>query len=149
MAEDSVTILIVDDDAGHVELVRRNLRRAGIANHFESIRDGEGALEYVFGRGPHERRAHRLLVLLDLNIAGSIDGFEVLRQVKSEPTTRHIPVIVLTTADDPRDIDRCYHLGCNAYVTKPVDPAAFSESIERLGMILSVASLPSGTESQP
>jgi CheY-like chemotaxis protein len=148
MAEDSVTILIVDDDAGHVELVRRHLRRAGIANRFDSISDGESALDYVFGRGPEDRRAHRLLILLDLNIAGSIDGFEVLRQIKGEPRTRHIPVVVLTTADDPRDIDRCYGLGCNVYVTKPVDPLAFSETIERLGMILSIASLPYGMESQ-
>jgi CheY-like chemotaxis protein len=148
MAEDSVTILIVDDDAGHVELVRRHLRRAGIANRFDSISDGESALDYVFGREREERRAHRLLILLDLNIAGSIDGFEVLRQIKGEPSTRHIPVIVLTTTDDRRDVERCYGLGCNVYVTKPVDPAAFSDTIERVGMILSIASLPYGTESE-
>jgi CheY-like chemotaxis protein len=142
-----VTILIVDDDAGHVELVRRHMRRAGIANRLESIGDGEAALDYVFGRELHDRRTHRLCVLLDLNIAGSIDGFEVLRQIKVEPSTRHIPVIVLTTTDDPCDVDRCYGLGCNVYVTKPVDPVAFSETIERLGMILSIASLPYGTES--
>jgi CheY-like chemotaxis protein len=147
MAEDSVTILIVDDDPGHVELVRRHLRRAGIANQLESIAEGQAALDYVFRRGPHAERANRVLILLDLNIAGSIDGFEVLRQIKADPATRHIPVIVLTTTDDSRDVDRCYQLGCNVYVTKPVDPNAFSESIERLGMILAIASLPSGTES--
>jgi CheY-like chemotaxis protein len=148
MAEDSVTILIVDDDAGHVELVRRHLRRAGIANRFDSISDGKSALDYVFDREQQDRRAHQLLILLDLNIAGSIDGFEVLRQIKSEPRTRHIPVIVLTTTDDPRDVERCYGLGCNVYVTKPVDPVAFSDTIERVGMILSIARLPYGTESQ-
>lgn len=146
MAEDSVTILIVDDDAGHVELVRRHLRRAGIANAIESIADGKGALDYVFRRGEHTVRASRLLLLLDLNIAGRIDGFEVLRQIKTDPTTKRIPVIVLTTADDPRDVDRCYTLGCNVYVTKPVDPAEFTESIERLAQILSIASLPHHTE---
>lgn len=147
MAEDSVTILIVDDDPGHVELVRRHLRRAAVTNPLESIPQGRAALDYVFRRGPGAERAARVLILLDLNIAGSIDGFEVLRQIKADPSTRHIPVIVLTTADDPRDVDRCYQLGCNLYVTKPVDPGAFNESIERLGMMLSSASLPSGTES--
>lgn len=146
MAEDSVTILIVDDDTGHVELVRRNLRRAGIANAIETIAQGERALDYVFRRGAHAARTERLLVLLDLNIAGRIDGFEVLRRIKDDAATKHIPVIVLTTADDPRDVDRCYAIGCNVYVTKPVDPTAFSESIERLALILSIASLPQATE---
>jgi CheY-like chemotaxis protein len=148
MAEDSLTIMVVDDDAGHVELVRRNLRRAGVTNPLETIRDGSAALEYVFGRGPR-RPPERLLILLDLNIEGHVDGFEVLRQIKADAGTRHIPVIVLTTADDPRDIDRCYQLGCNVYMTKPIDPTAFSDRIERLGMILSVASLPAhGPESR-
>jgi CheY-like chemotaxis protein len=147
MAEDRVTILVIDDDAGHVELVRRHLRRAGIDNPFESVGDGTRALDRVHGRDTTEAGPTRLLILLDLNIAGGIDGFEVLRQIKTHPKTRHVPVIVLTTADDPWDVDRCYQLGCNLYVTKPVDPAAFSEHIERLGSILSIASLPiSGME---
>lgn len=143
MAEDRVTILVVDDDAGHVELVRRHLRRAGIVNPFESIDDGARALEAVMQRGARGAASDRLLVLLDLNITGSIDGFEVLRQIKADPRTRHVPVIVLTTADDPWDVDRCYQLGCNLYLTKPVDPAAFSDHIEQLGRMLSIASLPS------
>jgi CheY-like chemotaxis protein len=142
MAEDSVTIVVVDDDAGHIELVRRHLRRSGVHNPFTAFRAGDAALDFVFRRGAHGARPNRLLILLDINIAGRVDGFEVLRQIKSDPQTRHIPVIMLTTTDDPRDIDRCYQLGCNAYVTKQVDPAAFSESIERLGLILSVTSLP-------
>ena len=150
MAEDSLTILVVDDDTGHVELVRRHLRRAGIENPLEAIRDGEGALDYLDRQGPRAGRANQLLILLDLNIAGNLDGFEVLRQIKANRSTQRIPVIVLTTANDPRDVGRCYQLGCNLYVTKPVDPAAFSDCIERLGMILSIASLPAhGTESRP
>jgi CheY-like chemotaxis protein len=138
MAEDRVTILVVDDDPGHVELVRRHLRRAGIDNPLESVSNGARALDLVLrGSAPE-----RLLILLDLNIAGSIDGFEVLRQIKADAQTRHVPVIVLTTADDPRDVDRCYQLGCNLYLTKPVDPAAFSAHIEQLGRMLSIASLP-------
>jgi CheY-like chemotaxis protein len=147
MAQDRVTILVIDDDAGHVELVRRHLRRAGIDNPLESVADGTRALERVQRPDTTDAEPSRLLILLDLNITGSIDGFEVLRQIKAHPKSRHVPVIVLTTADDPWDVDRCYQLGCNLYVTKPVDPAAFSEHIERLGRILSIASLPtSGME---
>lgn len=145
MAEDSVTIVVVDDDDGHVELVRRNLRRAGIKNPFEAIHSGKAALDYVFQRGAYERRspAH-MLMLLDINMSGGVDGIEVLRQIKADPTARRTPVIMLTTADDPRDVDRCYDLGCNVYMTKPVDPVTFSIVIERLGSILAVARLPSG-----
>lgn len=145
MAEDSVTIVVVDDDDGHVELVRRNLRRAGIPNPIEALHNGEVALDYVFRRGVYQDRpeAH-VLFLLDINMSGGVDGIEVLRQIKSDPATRRIPVVMLTTADDPRDVDRCYDLGCNVYITKPVDPATFSRAIERLGLILSVARLPSG-----
>jgi len=144
MAEDSVTIVVVDDDDGHVELVRRNLRRAGIPNPIEPLYSGEVALDYVFRRGAYQARPQtHVLLLLDINMSGGVDGIEVLRQIKSDPTTRRIPVIMLTTADDPRDIDRCYDLGCNVYITKPVDPATFSRAMERLGLILSVARLPS------
>jgi CheY-like chemotaxis protein len=144
MAEDCVTILIVDDDPGHAELVRRNLRRAGLQNPMLTIDNGAEALDYVFRRGAHVRREARAssIVFLDINISGSIDGIEVLRQIKADPSTRRLPVIMLTTADDPREIDRCYDLGCNVYVTKPVDPDAFSTAINRLGLILAVASLP-------
>jgi len=144
MAEDRVTILIVDDDPGHAELVRRHLRRAGLQNPMLTIDNGAEALDYVFRRGVHgepEARASSI-VFLDINISGSIDGIEVLRQIKADPRTRRLPVIMLTTADDPREVDRCYDLGCNVYVTKPVDPGAFSTAINRLGLILAVANLP-------
>jgi CheY-like chemotaxis protein len=145
MAEDRVTIVIVDDDEGHAELVRRNLRRAGLQNPMLTINNGGEALDYVFRRGAYsERRIDETPILfLDINISGSADGIEVLRQIKTEPSTRRLPVIMLTTTDDPREVDRCYDLGCNVYVTKPVDPGAFSTAIKRLGQILAVASLPS------
>jgi CheY-like chemotaxis protein len=144
MAEDRVTIVIVDDDEGHAELVRRNLRRAGLHNPMLTIQSGSEALDYLLRRGAHsEREVHgSSIVFLDINISGSIDGIEVLRQIKADPSTRRLPVIMLTTADDPREIDRCYDLGCNVYVTKPVDPSAFSTAVKRLGQILAVASLP-------
>ncbi|HKU43825.1 MAG TPA: response regulator [Polyangiales bacterium] len=145
MAEDRVTIVVVDDDEGHAELVRRNLRRAGLSHELVSIRNGGEALDYVFRRGTHAARKPEgsLILFVDVNMSGSVDGVEVLRQIKADPTTRRLPVIMLTTADDPREVDRCYDLGCNVYVTKPVDPGAFSTAIQHLGQILSVASLPS------
>jgi CheY-like chemotaxis protein len=138
-----ITILLVDDDAGHTELVRRNLRRSGVRNPIQIIESGAAALDYVFCRGRHAGRAGdgELLLLLDINMPG-LDGVEVLRQIKADPSTRRIPVIMLTTTDDPREINRCYDLGCNVYVTKPVEPSAFVEAVKRLGLMIDVASLP-------
>ena len=137
-----VTVLVVDDDEGHTELVRRHLRRSGITNTLVPISDGNEALDYVFCRGAHSARKGdgELLVLLDINMPG-LDGVEVLRQIKSHPETRKIPVIMLTTTDDPREINRCYELGCNVYVTKPVEPSAFIEAISRLGLFISIISM--------
>src|SRR5256885_8365321 len=99
-----VKILIVDDDEGHTELVRRNFRRAGISNPIESVTSGSAALDYVFCRGAHANRKGDggLLILLDIKMPGSHDGVEVLRQLKSNHQTKSIPVIMLTTTDDPR-----------------------------------------------
>jgi CheY-like chemotaxis protein len=135
MAESQHTrILLVDDDAGHTELVRRNLRRFGIANPIETLSNGSAALDYVFRRGEHAARATdgELLILLDINMPGGVDGVEVLRQIKADPATRTLPVIMLTTTDDPREIERCRAHGCDGYVTKPIDPRALIEAVRRL-----------------
>jgi CheY-like chemotaxis protein len=138
-----MTIVIVDDDEGHVDLVRRNLRRVAINNDIVTFGNGSDALDYVFSRGAQAGRPgnHDFLVLLDINMPG-LDGVEVLRQIKANPRTKKVPVIMLTTTDDPREINRCYDLGCNVYVTKPVDPSAFIEAIRRLGLFLGVVSMP-------
>ena len=141
-----MTILVVDDDEGHIELVRRNLQRAGINNHVVPITNGRTALDYVFCRGAYVDRkgdGGDLLLLLDINMPGGLDGIEVLRQIKSDDETKMIPVIMLTTTDDPREVNRCYALGCNVYVTKPVDLSAFVDAIKRLGLFISVVSMPS------
>jgi CheY-like chemotaxis protein len=142
--ENQVTILIVDDDEGHTELVRRNLRRTGISNSIESLTRGSDALDYVFRRGAHAGRKGDgpLLLLLDIKMPGSHDGVEVLREIKSNQQTKSVPVIMLTTTDDPREVDRCYDLGCNVYITKPVEPGSFIEAIRRVGLMLSVMSVP-------
>jgi len=137
------TILLVDDDDGHVELVRRNLKRSGIINSVVALSDGQRALDFIFRRGTCAALTHNgnLLVLLDINMPG-IDGIEVLRQIKSDPRSRQIPVLMLTTTDDVREIGRCYALGCNVYITKPVDPSRFIEAIQQLGLFISVITTP-------
>lgn len=135
-------ILIVDDDAGHIELIRRNLRRLAISNPIDTLQEGASALDYLFRRGRFsERTSGTPLTLLDINMPGAINGIEVLRQIKSHEQTRKIPVIMLSTSDDPREIARCYDLGCSVYMAKPVDPNLFIESIKRLGLFLQVIRL--------
>lgn len=130
-----VTILMVDDDEGYGELVRRGLQRSGISNPIVSLTNGRQALDYVFCRGAYADRSGNgdLLVLLDINMPG-INGAEVLRQMKSHETTRLIPVLMVTTTDDPREVNRCYALGCHLCITKPVDPSEFLGVIQRLGL---------------
>jgi CheY-like chemotaxis protein len=137
--ESAFPILIVDDDQGHVELVRRNLRRIALANPITALHDGARALEYAFRRGEFaQRAAEDPLMLLDLNMPGTINGVEVLRQIKSNPATQKMPVIMLSTTDDPREVARCYELGCSVYITKPVDSTQFIEAIKRLGFFLQI-----------
>ncbi len=145
MPADSVsafTVLIVDDDEGHVELVRRNLRRIAVGNPIVSLQDGDRALNYIFRRGEFAANAdEQLLVLLDINMPGSVNGVEVLRQLKADPAMHKTPVIMLSTTDDPREVALCYELGCSVYITKPVDSIQFIEAIKRLGLFLQIISL--------
>jgi len=135
----TLTILVVDDDLGHQELIRRNLLRAGVVNTILPVTSGYEALDYVFARGIYAGRQadSEMLILLDINMPG-IDGIEVLRQIKANAQTKKIPVIMLTTTDDPHEVNRCYELGCNVYVTKPVDPSAFIDAIKRMGMFVAI-----------
>jgi CheY-like chemotaxis protein len=141
----SVTLVLVEDDAGHARLIERNLRRAHITNDLVVLRDGQEAVEYFFseGEGMAAGRDMPLLVLLDLNLPG-VDGYQVLARLKSNERTKRIPVIILTTTDDPRDIERCYDLGCNVYIIKPVEYEQFAEAIRKLGLFLSVVQVPNG-----
>jgi CheY-like chemotaxis protein len=136
-----VTILLVEDDPGHARLIERNLRRSWIVNAIITLPDGQAAVDYIFAEGL--RHPMPLLILLDLNLP-VLDGFQVLERLKADERTKHIPVICLTTVDDPRDIARCYALGCSVYITKPVDYAHFAEAIHQLGLFLSIVKIPSG-----
>ncbi len=143
MPGEPLLIVLVEDDDGHANLVERNLKRAGVANQIERLRDGQEALDFLGGVGARtgDPPSQPILLLLDIKMP-RVDGIEVLRQVKSHPSTALIPVIILTTTDDPREIHRCYELGCSVYISKPVDYQAFVDAINRLGLFLQVVQIP-------
>ena len=144
-----VTILIAEDDDGHAELIQDHLREAGVNNPMRRFRDGQEAWDYLntVNGGEHRENGKAYLLLLDIRMP-RMDGVEVLRRVKESPALRNMPVIMLTTTDDPREVEACYRLGCNCYVTKPIDFTRFSEALRTLGlfvMIVQVARLSEGS----
>lgn len=134
----SVTIAVVEDDDGHARLIKKNLRRANINNALERFKNGRVFLEYLES---DKARGRHHLVLLDLNMP-ELDGYEVLKRMKVDERFKRIPVIILTTTDDPREIERCYEAGCNVYITKPVEYTKFSDAIRELGLLLNVMAVP-------
>ncbi len=140
-----VTIVLVEDNEGHARLIEKNLRRANISNTMIKLEDGQRALDYLFGEQGYVNIAQHppVLLLLDLNLP-VIDGYRVIEKIKSDDRTKTIPIIVLTTTEDIHEINRCYELGCNVYITKPVEYEQFAEAIARLGLFLSVVMLPHG-----
>jgi len=138
-----LTILIVDDDEGHAILIRENLEAAGLTNRMEHFRDGQAILDFLFEPAGKARR-HRdgsYLVLLDIRMP-KVDGIEVLRRIKADPDLKQLPVIMLTTTDDARDVARCHQLGCSIYIQKPVDYEKFAEAIRRLGLFVPLLLVP-------
>ncbi len=142
---EAVTILLVEDDPGHARLIEKNLRRSNISNKIITFHSGESALDYLFKAGKYKDSSHAspVLVLLDLNLPG-MDGYQILQQMKQDERTKQIPVVVLTTTDDTREVTKCYNLGCNMYITKPIDYTQFSQAIRKIGMFLSVVTVPNG-----
>jgi CheY-like chemotaxis protein len=127
-------ILMVEDSPIDFELTLRALRKAGLANPIFHCCDGDQALDFLYRRGAyaeHARAPRPRVVLLDLNLPG-VDGRDVLAQIKRDDELKLIPVIVLTTSSDDRDIEKCYRAGANSYMTKPVDMLGFLNSIQRL-----------------
>jgi CheY-like chemotaxis protein len=135
-----VTILLVEDDPGHAKLIEKNVRRAGVVNEIVHLADGTSALAHLFERGEH-RKADPMLVLLDLNLP-DMSGIDILARIKADPMLKRTPVIVLTTTDDRMEIQRCYDLGCNVYITKPVEYEGFTAAIRQLGLFLTVMQVP-------
>ncbi len=138
-----VTIVMVEDDEGHARLIEKNIRRAGVSNEIVPFTDGTSALTYLMGKdGSGEVSSGRqLLVLLDLNLP-DMTGVDILEKVKGNEHTRRTPVVVLTPPDDQREIQRCYDLGANVYITKPVDYDGFANAIRQLGLFFSVIQVP-------
>lgn len=143
---EAVGILLVEDDDGHAVLVEKNLRRAGLSNGFLRLKDGQEALAYFFDSNgvPAKEKFDSLVVLLDVNMP-RVGGIDVLKRLKESEVTANIPVIMLTTTDDPREIERCYDYGCNLYITKPVEYEAFIEAVRRLGFFLQIIKVPAAS----
>ena len=138
-----VTIVMIEDDEGHARLIEKNVRRAGVHNEIVPFTTGTSALEYILGPDMSGTvSADRyLLILLDLNLP-DMSGTEILQHIKENPFTKRLPVVILTTTDDAREIQRCYDLGANVYITKPVDYEGFANAIRQLGLFFSVIEVP-------
>jgi CheY-like chemotaxis protein len=132
-----ITIVMIEDDEGHARLIERNLRRAGIEDEIIPFTTGAPALEYLLGpdgtgAANHDRP---FVLLLDLSLP-DMHGAHILQTVKKNLNLQHSSVVVLTTTDDKYEVDRCYSLGCNSYVVKPINYEAFGQAIESLGALL-------------
>lgn len=139
--EESITILLAEDNAGHARLIEKNLRRANIRNEIIKFENGQQIVDYLFQTESGNIRPAPLLVLLDLKLP-VLSGYQVLKKMKSDAHTRKVPVVILTTTEDPHEISKCYKLGCNVYVTKPVEYEQFCEAIRKLGLFLSIVRVP-------
>ena len=138
-----VTIAMIEDDEGHARLIEKNLRRAEVHNKIVPFADGASAITFLFGPDGSGlvNKGHPLLILLDLNLP-DMSGIDILKRLKENAYLRVSPVVVLTTTDDRSEIQRCYDLGCNVYITKPVDYEKFSNAIQQLGLFVYVMQVP-------
>ena len=139
-----VVILIAEDDEGHAGLIKKNLLRAGILNDIIHFRDGQEVIDFLFlnGDGLHRKSGDAYILLLDIRMP-KLTGVEVLSMIKADNELKKIPVIMITTTDDPREVENCHKLGCSNYITKPVEYEDFVNSIRQLGLFLSVVQVPS------
>jgi two-component system response regulator len=131
-----VEILLVEDNPRDLELTLHSLEKANLANHIQIARDGAEALEFIFAEGAHAGRRIEdtpKMILLDLKLP-KVDGLEVLQRLKSDARTRAIPVVVLTSSREQRDVVESYHLGVNSYIVKPVDFEGFAAAVKEVGM---------------
>lgn len=127
MAENTVQILLVEDNQADAELTLHVLKKHHLANRIKVVRDGAEALDFIFSDGAEPR-----VILLDLKLP-KVDGLELLAKIKANPRTKNIPVVVLTSSREDHDLSRCYELGVNSYIVKPVDFAQFTEAVRQLG----------------
>lgn len=143
LAEQPVEIVMIEDDEGHARLIEKNIRRAGVNNKILPFGNGTDAVNFLFGEDGTglTNKGKPLLILLDLNLP-DMTGVDILGRVKNNEYLKRIPVVVLTTTDDATEIQRCYDLGCNVYITKPVDYENFANAIRQLGLFFSVIQVP-------
>lgn len=135
----NITILIAEDDPGHAELIKDALEESGLKNEIKHFLDGVEVWEYLEKRATDNNgeNVSGYLLLLDINMP-RMDGVEVLKRIKKDEQLKKIPVIMLTTTDDPREIEECYKIGCNVYITKPVDFDKFSDTLKKLGLFVQI-----------
>src|SRR6266550_4896511 len=144
MSSSEVEILLVEDNPDDAELALHALRREKLANKIHVARDGEEALEFIFCTGAFAQRSFAQppkLILLDLKLP-KVDGMEVLKRLKSDPRTRTIPVVIMTSSKEERDLVNGYGLGANSYIQKPVDFDQFRETVKQVGMYWLVTNQP-------
>jgi len=143
MLESPIEILLVEDNPHDIELTLRAFRKSNLANRVHVVRDGEEALAFLFRTAPYAERhdAAPKVVLLDLKLP-KVDGLEVLRRLRDNPETQQVPVVVLTTSREERDIVESYRLGVNSYIVKPVDFSQFTDVVQHLGMYWLVLNQP-------
>ncbi len=132
-------ILIAEDNDGHAELIQEGLADSGVLNPMIRFSNGEETWDFLTGAGnsPGRDEGKAYLLLLDLKMP-HMDGLELLKGIKSREGLKEMPVIMLTTTDDPREVEQCYKLGCNAYLTKPVGFDKFTETLNRLGLFIQI-----------
>lgn len=135
-------ILIAEDDDGHSELIIEGLSESGICNKTIRFSNGEEIWRFISEPGGINGRdiSKSYLLLLDINMP-KMDGVEVLKRMKANEDSKDIPIIILTTTDDPREVKECYNLGCNIYITKPVDFVKFAEILKRLGLFIQIVKI--------
>jgi len=136
MESKAVEILLIEDDPSDIKLTLKALQKYSLANKVTILKDGEEALEFLFSEGRYEGRNNKNMpkvIFLDLKLP-FVDGVEVLRRIKSDESTRRIPVVVVTSSRENRDIEECYKLGVNSYIVKPIDFEKFLESVSNLGL---------------
>lgn len=140
---EEVCILLAEDDMGHAELIRKNVIRAGISNKILHFKDGQQLLDFLFREenAPHRKSEISYLILLDIRMP-KVDGIEALKKIKSHQELKKIPIIMLTTTDDPREVEICHRFGCSNYITKPVDYERFVDVIKTLGFYLMIVKVP-------
>ncbi|OHB54437.1 MAG: hypothetical protein A2Y07_04660 [Planctomycetes bacterium GWF2_50_10] len=133
-------LIIADDDMGHCLLMTRNFRRAGITNEILTFTDGEELLDFLFARSSGRSLDPEVpyLLLLDIRMP-RVDGIETLRKLKAHQDLKKLPVIIISTTDDPRQVDECYKLGCNFYLAKPTDHTQFTDALDKLGKFIALA----------